>query len=592
MTARAPFTAAVCGPLPPTRNGIADYTSELLGPLHGALGGVAAVIAAGAPAPLLSAEAAGAQILRAPSFDALMAGPQGASIMPIYQVGNNPDHVFLLPRLARHPGVLVLHDATLNYLLLHATTELGRPGAFSDLYGMDQGPRGLRLYRDQWEAGLGGQGLPKELALAGPLIERSRAIIVHSEYSARRARQACPETPVFVAPHHVSPAITAATWRTRAAARERLMLPVDDFIALSIGFATPAKQIGPAIAAVGKAKPAHQSATFVVAGAHDLRAYDLAPFIEQSGLQGKVLLRGYVPEAAFADYLAAADLVFNLRHPYGGETSGTLARALGMGAACVVTDVGAFSELPDDVVMKVPYGQPYDQALAQAIAPLFADPDRLRGLKQSALRFARKAWTVEKTVSAYAEAVGAAREAAPRTRHCALVRAETPAATAQRAKDVRPELLTLLAETGGLRWPAERASPRVAVASVDEKTGRDLTQALCPTGEATRLDVTIPTAWRGDFDAVALAINAEDARPATLAPALAKLLGLEGEAIILIFAAQAETTASAAEALECAAEEFGFLSVSDPRTSENAACTSAVVSMRWRRISTLTGWRT
>jgi glycosyltransferase involved in cell wall biosynthesis len=589
MTDHAPFAAAVCSPLPPTRNGIADYTAELLAPLHEALGGVVGVIAAGAPPPTLEAASSHVAILRAPSFDALMQCGAGASVTPIYQVGNNPDHVFMLPRLARYPGVLVLHDASLNFLLLHATTELGRPSALSDLYALDQGARGLRLYQDQWEAGLGGQGLPKELALARPLLERSRAVIVHSEFSARLARQTCPDVPVFVAPHHVSPAIAASAWRTRAAARERLMLPSDDFIALSIGFATPAKQIGPAMVALGRAKPDNAPITFVVAGAHDPRSYDLTPYIQRSGLQGKVLMRGYVPEAAFVDYIAAADLVFNLRHPYGGETSGTLARALGMGTACVVTDVGAFSELPDGVALKVPYSEPYEDRLAQAIAPLLADPQHLVALKQGALRFARSAWSIDKTVATYQEAIEATRRVGPPTRHCALRRIDLPAACAHRARGTRADFEALLAEVGGVSWPADRPSPRVAVASDDETMVETLRRALSPAGDATSLNIAAPHTWRGAFDAVGLALQSEQSDPVALSLALTRLLDQDCDALFFLSAPTARDAKAAAEALRGAGEEVGFLATSLSPPSENAEGTRAVVAMRWRRLSRLSG---
>ena len=47
-------------------------------------------------------------------------------------------------------------------------------------------------------------------------------------------------------------------------------------------------------------------------------------------------------------YLAACDIVLNLRYPTVGENSGTLMRALGLGKAVVVSDVGSFSEFPDE----------------------------------------------------------------------------------------------------------------------------------------------------------------------------------------------------------------------------------------------------
>ena len=49
------------------------------------------------------------------------------------------------------------------------------------------------------------------------------------------------------------------------------------------------------------------------------------------------------------------DLVFNLRYPTNGETSAALIQAMGLEKPCVVTDIGWFSEIPDDAVIKVPF---------------------------------------------------------------------------------------------------------------------------------------------------------------------------------------------------------------------------------------------
>jgi glycosyltransferase involved in cell wall biosynthesis len=52
--------------------------------------------------------------------------------------------------------------------------------------------------------------------------------------------------------------------------------------------------------------------------------------------------------------MAACDVLVNLRYPTMGETSGSVIRALSLGKPLIVSDVGWFRELPDDVVLKVP----------------------------------------------------------------------------------------------------------------------------------------------------------------------------------------------------------------------------------------------
>jgi hypothetical protein len=47
-------------------------------------------------------------------------------------------------------------------------------------------------------------------------------------------------------------------------------------------------------------------------------------------------------------------VLVNLRSPTMGETSGSVIRGLALGKAMLVSDAGWFSELPDDVVLKIP----------------------------------------------------------------------------------------------------------------------------------------------------------------------------------------------------------------------------------------------
>jgi glycosyltransferase involved in cell wall biosynthesis len=50
-----------------------------------------------------------------------------------------------------------------------------------------------------------------------------------------------------------------------------------------------------------------------------------------------------------------------------GETSAAAVRALSVGKPLIVSDVGAFRELPDEVAIKVPVGDGEIEALAQAM---------------------------------------------------------------------------------------------------------------------------------------------------------------------------------------------------------------------------------
>lgn len=66
--------------------------------------------------------------------------------------------------------------------------------------------------------------------------------------------------------------------------------------------------------------------------------------LRQIGLDEKVEFVGYVDEISLNSWIKSFDLMFNLRFPSCGETSGTLARAKFLGTRTVTTNFAAFRE--------------------------------------------------------------------------------------------------------------------------------------------------------------------------------------------------------------------------------------------------------
>ena len=73
--------------------------------------------------------------------------------------------------------------------------------------------------------------------------------------------------------------------------------------------------------------------------------FPLDSLIRTLDLSAHVRVLGFTPIEDFAGYIAASDIVLNLRYPTVGETSGSLLRALGLGRAVIVSDVGAFCRI-------------------------------------------------------------------------------------------------------------------------------------------------------------------------------------------------------------------------------------------------------
>ena len=76
--------------------------------------------------------------------------------------------------------------------------------------------------------------------------------------------------------------------------------------------------------------------------------------IRDLGLENRVRLMGHQTLQDFDGYLAACNVILNLRQTTFGESSGTMMRAFGLGKPVIVSAIGASLELPDDVCIKIP----------------------------------------------------------------------------------------------------------------------------------------------------------------------------------------------------------------------------------------------
>jgi hypothetical protein len=81
-----------------------------------------------------------------------------------------------------------------------------------------------------------------------------------------------------------------------------------------------------------------------------IRSSPLQSLIRTLGLSAAVRVLGFAPIDDFTGYMAACDIVLNLRYPTVGESSGSLLRALGLGKAVLVSGIGRIPRVPDDDV--------------------------------------------------------------------------------------------------------------------------------------------------------------------------------------------------------------------------------------------------
>jgi glycosyltransferase involved in cell wall biosynthesis len=388
---------AYYSPLPPQRSGIADYSAELLPALarrceivlitdDGKVGD--AKLAASFP---VEPEARLPELLRT-----------GACDLALYQLGNNPDyHGGIYRRLRRTPGVVVLHEYVLHHLIRELTLSAGDGAGYVEALRYSYGTTGEILGRRSVERHIPLD--PFRYPLFEPAADAARALIVHNRTTAERVRTSRPEARIAIVPHHLS--LTGVPTTSAEQARARLAIAPQDFVVATFGFVTPAKRAPVLLRAFARLRselPAERAAR-----ARLLLVGEVSPSYNLDAewpaeLRPGVTVVGRLPLDRFLLHMVACDVAVNLRHPSGGETSGTLVRLLGLGKPVLATDTGSFAEIPDGCCAKVDLDEHEEDLLVAYLRALEGDAD-LRARLGANARHWMASRTVEASAAGYLE---------------------------------------------------------------------------------------------------------------------------------------------------------------------------------------------
>ena len=361
---------AYFSPLPPARSGIADYSAALLEELK----------------KLVDVEVFASKPI---AFN-----PRNFDVA-LYHVGNNVYHDFCYETAMDYPGVVVVHEANLHHLIADITIKRGDWDAYLRAVEQEGSPADL-AYADRvrrLEVGPDYEGVP----MLRQLLSRSKAAIVHSGCVESELRGAGFSGAVARIPH--------GAWipdASRSEFRERLGLDETTPLIGIFGFLKPYKRIAESLRAFRRLVRVHPSAKMILVGdPHpELR---LDPLIRSLDLALNVRVLGFRPIEEFVGYVAACDIVLNLRYPTVGENSGTLMRALGLGKAVVVSQVGSFSELPETICLKAPVDASEEDHLFEYLNLLVSRPEVRRALGARAREWVETECTWPKVARRYAD---------------------------------------------------------------------------------------------------------------------------------------------------------------------------------------------
>lgn len=372
--------------MPPARSGIADYSAALLEQL-------------GSLAEVTVFEQA-AKDSDPSKFD-----------IALYQIGNNADHVFAYEMALRRPGVVVIHEANLHHLIADLTIRRGDWDAYVRECEFDGGSNArdfAELRVRTLETGPDYDGVP----MLRRIVLSARGVITHSDFVAGKVREAGFNGPLAIIPHGAWVGVSAETLDpaiSRHAVRANLGL--DDTAPLIgvFGYLKPYKRIAQTLRAFRRLARIDPKVRMILAG-ESHPEFPVRSLIQTLKLETQVRLLGYTPVEAFSAYINACDIVVNLRYPTVGESSGSLLRAFSVGRPALVSDVGSFAELPDDICLRVPVGPEEEEIIFEFLTLLVAQPGLGREIGNRAKAWVERECSWNQVAARYTAFLGAVAE--------------------------------------------------------------------------------------------------------------------------------------------------------------------------------------
>jgi glycosyltransferase involved in cell wall biosynthesis/SAM-dependent methyltransferase len=297
----------------------------------------------------------------------------------VYHVGNNPFHTYVYDAALRRPGVVVMHEANLHHLIADYTIRRGNWDDYMAEVVLNGTARDVEFSQRvrALEVGPDYDGVK----MTRRILDSARGVIVHSQFMLNEMRDGGFGGPIARIPHGSwIPSADRLEWR------DKLGLSPTTPLVGAFGFIKPYKRIAESLRALRRLVRVAPAVRMILVGEphpefpiHDLiRSLDLEDFV-------RVL--GFTPIEHFTGYMSACDIILNLRYPTVGESSGSMLRALGLGKAVLVSDLGAFREFPDNVCLKVPVGAGEEDLIYEYLNLLVYRSDLARTLGETA-----KAW--------------------------------------------------------------------------------------------------------------------------------------------------------------------------------------------------------
>ncbi|MFN2493508.1 MAG: glycosyltransferase [Pyrinomonadaceae bacterium] len=384
---------AYFSPLNPQPSGISDYSEELLMHLRNYLEADLFVDGFAPSNPLMTTSFRVFDYQKDPSVLERLSEYDAV----VYHVGNDHRyHSGIYKVMQRHPGIVVFHDVALQDFFIGLARDEGRMSIYLDeleaCYGKDERAKAQDYLRRG--ALPPHNDVPLDFPLNCRMARSAEGIIVHSEWSLERLRAVAAGVPIARIKHHIT-AQAAMTPAIGNGCRKNGQVMIASF-----GLISRDKAIERALRALSALRDEFDFHYTMVGASGNFP--ELPQLVRNYGLENHVSITDYVSLEEFQRRILDTDIAINLRERPVGATSGSLCRIMAAGIPAIVSNVGAFSELPDNAVVKIDHDVYVDALLLAYLRKLIEDPSLRARIGRNAREYVLAEHNIEISAENYA----------------------------------------------------------------------------------------------------------------------------------------------------------------------------------------------
>jgi glycosyltransferase involved in cell wall biosynthesis len=322
----------------------------------------------------------------------------------LYQMGNSNEHSYMFDLITDVPGIVILNDFFLSYLLaVYMEKQPEHHHAWTKAMYQSHGWIGLL---DRFKV----DHVP-QVVMTWPcnleVLQQALGIVVHSDFSRQLARHYYGESAAedwSVIPHmrQLRPPLD------RKLARDALGVADDEFVVCSFGVLGQNKLNQRLLDAWLKsplAQAVNCRLVFVGEKHNDEYVMTFTRSIAQSSVKN-VNVTGWVSQQDYTNWLSSADMAVQLCNHSLGENFAAVLDSMNYGLPLIVNAHGSMAELPGDAVYKLPDAFS-DAQLVEALTTLWQDASRRQSLGRHAKEHIRTQHNPRVCADQYAVAIEA-----------------------------------------------------------------------------------------------------------------------------------------------------------------------------------------